>query len=81
MGLIMGDEISEHSNACHKKTCKILWVPIMPGTRILCVPHFFLNIPGLFAWFVLLGRCLPGTYCTTYYGFKRMEEEQGLFIQ
>jgi hypothetical protein len=50
----MGDEISEHSNACHKKTCKILWVPIMPGTRILCVPLFFWTFPdfllGLFCW-------------------------------
>ncbi len=42
MGLIMGDEISEHSSACHKKkSCKILWVPIMPGTQILWVPDFF----------------------------------------
>jgi hypothetical protein len=47
MGLIMGDEISEHSSACHKKSCKILWVPIMSGTQILWVPNFFLflNIP------------------------------------
>jgi hypothetical protein len=29
----------------------------------------------------LLGNCLPGTYCTEYYGFKRMKEEQGLLIQ
>jgi hypothetical protein len=29
----------------------------------------------------LLGRCLPATYCTIYYGFKRMKEEQGLLIQ
>jgi hypothetical protein len=29
----------------------------------------------------LLGRCLPATYCTEYYGFKRMKEEQGLVIQ
>jgi hypothetical protein len=41
MGLIMGDEISEHSSACHKKSCKMLWVPIMPGTQILWVPDFF----------------------------------------
>jgi hypothetical protein len=48
MGLIMSNEISEHSSACHKKkSCKILWVPIMPGTLILWVPDFFLflNIP------------------------------------
>ncbi len=25
--------------------------------------------------------CLPATYCTVYYGFKRMKEEQGLLIQ
>jgi hypothetical protein len=31
MGSIMGDEISEHSSACHKKSCKIIWVPIIPG--------------------------------------------------
>jgi hypothetical protein len=38
MGLIMVDEISEHSSdssACHKKSCKILWVPIMQGSQIL----------------------------------------------
>jgi hypothetical protein len=29
----------------------------------------------------LLGRCLPVTYCTEYYGFKWMKEEQGLVIQ
>jgi hypothetical protein len=34
-----------------------------------------------FAGFVLLGRCLPATYCTEYYGFKRMNEEQGILIQ
>jgi hypothetical protein len=33
-----------------------------------------------FAWFVLLGRCLPATSCRMYYGFKRMKEEQGLLI-
>ncbi len=38
----------------------------------------FLNIPLIFAGFLLLGRCLPATYCTEYYGFKRMKEEQGL---
>jgi hypothetical protein len=36
----MGDEISEHSSACHKKSCKILWAAIMPGTQILWVPDF-----------------------------------------
>ncbi len=41
----------------------------------------FLNIPLIFAGFVLLRRCLPATYCTIYYGFKRMKEEQGLLIQ
>jgi hypothetical protein len=41
----------------------------------------FLNIPIIFAGFVMLGRCLPATYCTIYYGFKRMKEEQGLLIQ
>jgi hypothetical protein len=24
-----------------KKSCKILWVPIMPGTQLLWVPDFF----------------------------------------
>jgi hypothetical protein len=37
---IMGDEISEHSSACHKKSCKILWVPIMQGTQMLWVRDF-----------------------------------------
>ncbi len=41
----------------------------------------FLNIPLIFAGFVLLGRSLQATYCTIYYGFKRMREEQGLAIQ
>jgi hypothetical protein len=41
MGLIMGDAISEHSSACHKKSCKILSVPIMPGTQMLWVHDFF----------------------------------------
>ncbi len=41
----------------------------------------FLNIPLIFAGFILLGRCLPTTYCTKYYGFKSMKEEQGLLIQ
>ncbi len=41
MGLIMGDEISEHSSACREKSCKILWVPIMPGTQILWVSDVF----------------------------------------
>jgi hypothetical protein len=41
----------------------------------------FLNIPLLFAGFVLLGRCLTATYCKIYYGFKRMKEKQGLLIQ
>jgi hypothetical protein len=41
----------------------------------------FLNIPYLFAGFALLWRCLPATYCTTYYGIKRMKEEQGSLLQ
>jgi hypothetical protein len=41
----------------------------------------FLNIPLIFAGSVLLGRCLPATYCRIYYGFKRMKEELGLQIQ
>jgi hypothetical protein len=41
MGSIMGDDVSEHSSACHKKSCTILWVPTMPGTQILWVPDFF----------------------------------------
>jgi hypothetical protein len=42
MGSIMGDEGSEQSSACHKKSCKKLWVPITPGTQILWSPDFFL---------------------------------------
>jgi hypothetical protein len=41
----------------------------------------FLNIPLIFAGFVLLGICVPATYRTIYYGFKGMKEEQGLLIQ
>jgi hypothetical protein len=41
----------------------------------------FLNIPLIFSGFVLLGRYLPAAYCTIYYGFKRMKEEQGVLIQ
>ncbi len=40
MGSIMEDEISEHSSASHKRSCKILWVPIMPGARMLWVCDF-----------------------------------------
>jgi hypothetical protein len=40
----MGDEISEHSSACHEKTCKILSVPIMPETQKLWVRDFFFLI-------------------------------------
>jgi hypothetical protein len=36
----------------------------------------FLKISLMFAGFVLLGRSLPATYCTIYYRFKRMKEEQ-----
>jgi hypothetical protein len=40
----------------------------------------FLNIP-LICW-VRFARKMPArTYCTLYYGFKRMKEEQGLLIQ
>ncbi len=46
----------------------------------LCMMKF-LNIPLIFSGFALLGRCLPATHCTIYYGFKRMKEEQGLLIQ
>jgi hypothetical protein len=52
MGSIMGDEISEHSSACHRNSCKILWVPIMPGTQILWVPDFFYS--GTFHNFLLV---------------------------
>jgi hypothetical protein len=41
----------------------------------------FLNISLILAGFVLLGRCLPTTYCTIYYGFKRMKGDQGLLFQ
>jgi hypothetical protein len=41
----------------------------------------FLNIPLIFAVFVLLGRCPPATYCTKYYGFKGMKEEEGFLMQ
>jgi hypothetical protein len=41
----------------------------------------FLKISKLFDGFVLRRRCLPATYCTEYYGFKRIKEEQGLLIQ
>jgi hypothetical protein len=27
VGLIMGDEVSEHSSACHKKSCKYYGFP------------------------------------------------------
>jgi hypothetical protein len=40
----------------------------------------FPNIPLIFTGFVLLSRCLPATYCTIHYGFKRMKEEQELLI-
>jgi hypothetical protein len=51
----------------------VLWVWIMEGE----ISEHSTN----FAGFVLLGRFLPTTYCTIYYGFKRIKEEQGLLIQ
>jgi hypothetical protein len=36
----------------------------------------FLNIPLTFTGVILLGRCLPTTYCTISNGFQRMKEEQ-----
>ncbi len=59
MGLIMGDKISEHSSACHKKICKILCVPIMPEQRMLWVCEFFLFIfePTItFSWVRFAGK-------------------------
>jgi hypothetical protein len=41
----------------------------------------FLKVPLIFAGFVLLGRCLPATYCSLYHGVKSMKKEQGLLIQ
>jgi hypothetical protein len=41
----------------------------------------FLNIPLIFAGFVLLKRCLQTAYCAIHNEFKRMKEEQGLLIQ
>jgi hypothetical protein len=39
----------------------------------------------IFVGFVLLGTCAfnsnSATYCTIYYGFKRIKREQGLLIQ
>jgi hypothetical protein len=49
------------------------------GSRLFF--SLFLNIPQLFAGFVLLGICLSAIYCTTYDVFKRMKEEPGLLIQ
>ncbi len=43
MGSIMGDEGSEQSGAWHKKTCKKLWVRIMPGTKKLWVLKFLFH--------------------------------------
>jgi hypothetical protein len=35
-----------------------------------------------FGWVRFAGKIyLPATYCTEYYGFKRMKEVQGLLIQ
>ncbi len=51
-------QISEHSSACHKKSCKILWVPIMPGTQMLWVRDFsvFLEHFITFCWVRFAGK-------------------------
>jgi hypothetical protein len=55
----------------------------MPGTQMLWVCDlFFISEHSItFFWVRLLGRCLPATYCTEYYGFKRMKEEQALLFE
>ncbi len=41
-----------------------------------------LEILPAFTGVILMGRCLPTTYCTIYYGFQWiMKEEQGSLIQ
>jgi hypothetical protein len=52
---------------------RVLWVRIMEEE----ISDHSTNFSG----FVLLGRCLPATYCAIYYGFKMMKQEQGLLIQ
>ncbi len=59
MGSIMGDEISEHSSACHKKSCKISWVPMMLGTQMLWVRDFLFHFwkkTITFCWVCLAGK-------------------------
>jgi hypothetical protein len=53
MGLIMGDEISEHPSACHKKVVRYYGPPIMPGTQILWVPYFFFQHSITFCSYLL----------------------------
>ncbi len=58
MGSIMGEEIFEHSSACHKKSCEILWVPIMPGTQMLWDRDFFciFEYTTTFCWVRFAGK-------------------------
>jgi hypothetical protein len=75
MGLIMGDEISEHSSACHKKSCKILWVPIMPGTRILWVRDFFYIFEhSITFWWVCFAGEMPA--CNILYNLLWVQEDE-----
>jgi hypothetical protein len=34
----------------------------------------FLNLPLTFVGVILLGRCLPTTYCAIYYGLQWMQK-------
>ncbi len=76
MGLIMGDEISEHSSACHKKSCKISWVPIMPGIRMLWVRDsffFFFEHTITFSWVCFAGK-MPAS--NILYKFLWVQEDE-----
>ncbi len=41
----------------------------------------FLELLHTFYGVILMGRYLPATFCTIYYGLQRMKEEQGPIFQ
>jgi hypothetical protein len=75
----MGDELSEHSSACHKNSCEILWVPIMPGTQMLWIRDFFIFIFEHSITLCWEDACQQHMYNLLW--VQKDEKEQGLLIQ
>jgi hypothetical protein len=75
----MAAENSEHSSACHKKSCKIIWVPIMPGTKILWVPDIFFILEHFITFCsYLLWVQVDGRRARIVYPVEKIWMQQGL---